>query len=319
MRGAWLSAAAAATFLGPASPQTVEVHFAHPVGAALADELRAALGAGVDVRAAGGDAVAAGTVLIAPEPRLQQLLTAHAFVPPGVTFADVERRQARCLPWTLRYVVATTGIDAEGLGSFEALALARAVHDRLLLCAPDVDAGPWLLGMQEYRLRGQQEAAGLGLWMALDARVERYCSDYTEVLASLADGRPHAAVVPRPLLVRPGLPEGCTATDLGDAGVPIGLAIVGPEAAVAAALAERLLEPALRRRVASALDLSPASPRDLVFPRDAVLAWLRYHEEQVAGRGRGIERVADALDWAFTLLFVALVAFVWHRHRRRGT
>lgn len=326
--------AAGALFAAGAAAQ-VPVHVALP--APLAEHavraLEEVLGAAARVRAAGppaaapGPALEPGVLVGAHELVLWRLGGAGALAPVAELGADLPPGQREpagrwALPWTLAWSVVWDPAATGGPSSWAELAL-LPVHDRLGLCVPEVDPGPWLEAMAESLRGGRPEQACYALWTALDARVGAYAGDPREVADGLASGRLCAGVLPAPAWqpLRDRTPAGreLLRADLSR-GLPeqrLGVAVLADAGPGAAELARRVLEPELRLAFARAVGLGTASAAAAgAIDLRAADRRLRHFAQEIRGRGRGVEQVADVLDLVFLLLFMGIVLVFWWRRRR---
>jgi hypothetical protein len=100
--------------------------------------------------------------------------------------------------------------------------------------------------------------------------------------------------------------------------VRLGVAVSAPADAGSSALAQRLCALPLRDRLAAALQLDGAASRAPGLDPARVDGWLQHFEPRIQGQGRGVERIADVLDYVLTALFVLIGWFVWRRLRAEG-
>ncbi|MGE3171898.1 MAG: hypothetical protein AB7O97_04680 [Planctomycetota bacterium] len=327
--GAWLAALAAAPL--PAQSPRVEVMLVSPVDAVVARALRERLpdavvrvASDVDETPAAGPAD--GAIVVATATRLERLARRRALLPLG----DVRREWRPAggdgaprwvLPWTLRPALALPADLAAGRApwTFEELALSIDLHDRIAMCPPSVDPVPWLLAMHEVRVRGLEEQAGYALWTTLDARVGAYRRDYAAVLDAMAAGAAQAAVVPRALVAAPGWPAGWVAVPWRtQAGIPVGLAVLGGADPVTLAAARSALDvlAAAHVEIGAATGLDAPGPSDPQLPPEFVDPWFAHFGGHIEGRGRRVEQVADVLDLVFSGLFAAaVIGVLWWRRR----
>ncbi len=202
------------------------------------------------------------------------------------------------------------------LPTWEAIAMAPALHDRLGLVGPEVDGGMWLAAMQQRLLRGDGEDAGIALWTTLDARAGRLYDDPAAVARDLAAGRLAAAIGPRrwfhDVVDRHAVPLRVAAVP-GVAWRGIAVAAGGGERA--RRLAADLQEPERLRALAAAVGLTVVEPRPVSLQPELARHWWQRFDTQVRGRGRGAEQLADWLDLAFGIGFLVCGWFVWRALR----
>lgn len=341
-----LLAAAVALLAGSLRPasQAVEVLVLVPeqLGAeaekALREELPRALAA--EVRRwplAEASAVAPGTSRLlfgATEFQLFRLARDGALLRdavPGTALPPRGMHPERCyglllaMPYTLAFDPASLPVLAVPANWTE-LATMPQLDDRLGLVAPEVDPVPWLAGMTHRLLRGESEAAGFALWLALDARAGRYAASAGELEVGLDAGRLWAAVLPEALCVRGrelrGLPV-FQHRELAD-GMPMGLLGIAVQGAEPPPLLTetiaKLCSESARARIAARLGMLTVDsvPTASVTAPDWQRAegWLAHFQSHVAGRGRALAGLDQWLDLAFGVAFVVFLVFVWSRLRR---
>ena len=320
---------------------TVHVLLPEPMAAEAAQILQEALGQDAVVRPVAWDRLAEagpGVLFGADEYQLWQCLQAQALSQVRDLAKDLPRGcrdlgERWVLPWTLRYELAYA-VEVFGETpprTWEDLALAHEMHDRLGLCPPRVDPTPWLAAMEESLLGGNGQKAGFALWTTLDARVPGYAGDYGELQEGLANGALVAAVMPRPiasqlrqrLASEGGRQLRGSGLGLGTPVARIGLAVQGALDPETEALLRLLAAEPLRTDLAGKMGLEVAVSGGAGVGRaeldgPAVDRWLQHFETEVEGKGRGVEAIADALDLAFTLLFFGGIFGIWLYYRRNG-
>ena len=282
----------------------LEVRIAGALGASIADALRSDLGAQATV------------AVVSPSAQLRAGIVAVGFD------CDPMRGSAATsvpLPWVVRYaLVARSEVPPAAEAGLDALALQPMLQDRLAVCAPDVDPGPWLLGMAEALARGQEENGGYGLWTALDARVASYPADAAAAMDAVRSGSALATLLPRPVLASLGVPGDCRVAAIGTVdALGLGVVVVPPAGSAAAEVVRRLA--AIGRDSALAAICSPREQASAAtLASEDVSRWLEHYDARIRGNGRKVERVADVLDTVFTVLFFGILAAFWWRHRRHA-
>lgn len=267
----------------------------------------------------GHDVVVAATAAITMEP------------PPGAhvlfgwdewTFARLAAVVDHELAFEVRHgtavltAVCPTGIEEL---TWEDLALRSDFHDRLGIVAPEVDGSVWLLARQHALGRGRDDAA-IALWTTLDARANHLLRGYDVLERGLEDGSLAVGIGPLAFL-EPMVASAAGRLRLvrlgdGAAVARLGIGIVTNGGAVASAAADRLRVPANRQALADALGLALARPGPASIGLDEARGlWMRF-EQDVRGRGRGAERIADWLDLTFGVLFVVCAFVLWRVLRR---
>lgn len=235
------------------------------------------------------------------------------------------------LPWALDYELAWA-VDVFGNAppaTWEDLALAHEMHDRLGLCPPRVDPAPWLAAMEACLLSGHGEKAGFALWTTLDARVSGYAQSYTVLQQGLADDVFDAAIMPSPIVkqlrqqlaVDGGRQVRGSGLGIGTPVARLGLAVQGALDRETEAILQLLVAEPMRSELAGQIGLRVAGSGSVgalagAFDGPVVERWLQHFESEVEGKGRGIEAIADALDLVFTLLFFAAAFGIWFYYRR---
>jgi len=206
--------------------------------------------------------------------------------------------------------------DAGTVLTWEAVAMAPSLHDRLGLVAPEVDGGPWLAALQQRLTRGEGVDAGIALWTTLDARAHRLYGSYDELARDLGAGRLGAGIGPRqpfasvlrvagPRLQVQRLPGACAR----------GIAIAAAAGARAQRIAAELRAPDRLRALAAAAGVTAADTSASLDPALANEWWQRF-ETHVRGRGRGVEQLADRLDLVFGIGFLVCAWFLYRALRR---
>ena len=304
----------------------------------LADSLAAAIkdaaqikdGAAVTFRVveerelAAGDAqratllIANGPTLLAAQRRtLCADLGAVSDIAPSLRMS---RDGRAALPWSMSYE-ACGAIDAiapsgSSVSSWESLALAYALGDRMCIVDPVADRGPWLLAMHETMRKGGGESSVFGVWTAMDARIGTYAADYESMLRRLVAEPSMLAVLPTSVAAVDPRSAPMQKRPLSFA-LPIGLAVrdgEGREAAIA--LLVKILEPRAEASIRERMAFLSASAGDVDVPADAVQPAFTHFAQRIQGQGRRVERIADWIDYvSFGLLGCALFAF-WIRQRR---
>ncbi|MBL9077681.1 MAG: hypothetical protein JNL08_09265 [Planctomycetes bacterium] len=202
--------------------------------------------------------------------------------------------------------------------TWESVALDPALHDRLGLAGPEVDAATWLAALRGRLGHGGGEAAGIALWTTLDARAGRLAASAAAVVDGVVSGRFAAAIGPavwfRDLPARAGGP--LRASPLSGPEVRRGVAVTASADARTRALAASLAEPQRAREVAGWLGLGPAAGGPPVVTAAAARRWWQQFEVDVRGRGRGAEQLADWLDLAFGLGFLVCALLLWRALRK---
>lgn len=303
-----------------AAQAAIEVGLPAPLHELVAAALRAEL---VDVSVAvaepGSLRAVPGSVVLAAGFTLQRLSRERTLVVlPEAAEGRRAGNGAHVLPWSLGYAVVGVPSGSEADWSWERLALASELDQRLLALPPDRDSGPWLASMQEGLRHGRGLEPVLGLWTTLDARLLRYAEGYDELAKALSDAgaSPLAGILPRPLIATasPGLavrPLPCA--------VPIGLcAVAGGDAPAAAALVARISKPAVRTAVRDRVGLLDPAANDAEPTTETVGPALSHFEQRIRGQGRRVERVADVLDYVFLLLLGVVLCVFWIRSRKES-
>lgn len=301
--------------LAAQAPVTVQVVLPGPLGEMAAPLLRERLGGEVVAMAVEPTAdfvPAAGAVLVGLERQRAHRLAERGLLEPmpgGATFAAA---------WQLSYVLAFRPREvAAPPGTWEELALAAELHDRLGLLPADVDAVPWLAAMEQCLLDGRGQQGGFALWTTLDARRARRGTGYGEVRAALLHGDLVAAVLPAPLL-QDEFASSAVALATGFQGLPratLGIAVARGAGPDAVSLAHRLATPPLGDELRQHVRLGAADSDASV---DAAMSsrWLQHLEQRIAGRGRRAEDIAELIDLVAFLCFAAILFAVWWRQRR---
>jgi hypothetical protein len=314
--------------------QEVRIALPSPLGNALADAIRDAAqvadGDAVTFRVveerelAAGDAQRA-TLLIASGPTLlaaqRRTVCADLGAVSGIAPTLRMSRDGRAaLPWSMSYV-ACGAIDAiapsgSPASSWESLALAYAVGDRMCIVDPVADRGPWLLAMHETMQKGGGESAVYGVWTAMDARIGAFAVDYESMLRRLVAEPSMLAVLPTSMAAADPRSAPMQTRPLSYA-LPIGLAVRdgdGRDAAIA--LLAKILEPRAEASIRERMAFLIASAGDVDVPADAIEPAFTHFAQRIQGQGRRVERIADWIDYvSFGLLACALFAF-WIRQRR---
>ncbi|MEQ1630996.1 MAG: hypothetical protein ABL997_01390 [Planctomycetota bacterium] len=323
-------AALVAAILPLAAQVAVEIALPQPLGERIARALSDQLGGAGRVEVALQSSLRAepGSVVVGDWVSLQRLQRLHPFVPlaPALDASTMPLPIRRsldgtiALPWSLTYCVVEPLAETAEPWSFERLALASELDTGLRMAPPEVDAGPWILSMAELHQQGRPETAIFGLWTALDARIAVYPRDYDSLVAELVQRTATAVVMPSPLVSSP-LP-GILATmpvRALDGALPIGLvAIDGGDVAASSALVARICEPAVRTAVRERVGLAEPAATDAELSPEMVSPALSHFEQRIRGQGRSVERIADALDYVFLLLFGVVLCVLWFRNRKEN-
>lgn len=307
-----------ASVLPLAAQAAIEVGLPLPLAELVAACLREQL-AGVTVAVAepGGLRAVPGSVVLADAFVLQRLARERSL---AVLPESIDGRRtangAFVLPWSLGYAVVGVPFGSEPDWTWERLALAGELDQRLLLLPPDRDAGPFVASMQEGMRHGRGLEPVLGLWTTLDARLLRYAESYDEVAKALRDegGQGMAAVLPQPLLANA---RGDLASRRLPCAVPLGLAVIaGGDASDPAALVARICSTVVRTAVRDRVGLLDPAADDAEPTAETVGPALSHFEQRIRGQGRRVERVADVLDYVFLLLLGVVLCVFWIRSRK---
>ncbi len=334
MRGHLAICVAVLAMQTAAGAQDVCVALPQPLADRVAEALRAAwpqaLDRNVTVRVVAPTSPLEGAagraaILVADGPTLHQrsLVAALAELPPD---ADIppsmrvtsDRRVA--LPWSLGYSVcgdvANVAQRERPEVSWEDLALAFGLGDRLRIAPPTCDRGPWLLAMHETLRRGGGDNAVFGVWTALDARIAAYEPDYVALAAACARDSSLTVAVPTPVAASTSF-SSLARVPLAGA-LPIGLCVcdgVGKEGAFALLL--EILQPSIEVAVRERVGFVAADIGDAEVPSDSIEKAFSHFALRIQGQGRHVERVADWLDFA-ALSAMALVLVVILVRQRKG-
>ena len=219
------------------------------------------------------------------------------------------------LPWSCEYVVAAAGdaVPADRDAQWEELALAPSLHDRLAIVAPEVDGAPWSLALAHRTAVSGTEDDGIALWTTLDARAGRLLAGYDELRTGLADARFAAGVGPLPLLAEVAKESNGRVRLVrlrGNGRAAFGIALVAGAGESARAAVARLTEADAIDELARACGMLRSQLEPSIDPTRADAQWRRF-ERDVRGRGRGVEQLADWLDLAFVVAFVAAALVLW--------
>jgi hypothetical protein len=262
---------------------------------------------------------ASAKVVSAPPPAAQVLLLHDewtlARLAASRSLAESGSRVAYVLSWSCEYGVAVASgvVPTERDPEWEELALAPSLHDRLAIVAPEVDGAPWSLAMRHRTAAGGSEDDGVALWTTLDARAGRLLGGYETLRAGLADGTYAAGLGPVPWLGHVVQDAGGRlrlARLRGSPRAVFGTALVAGADERSRTVVARLSEPAVVEELARACGMAAAPAVPATDPRRAIERWQRF-ERDVRGRGRDIERVADWLDLAFVVAFIACALLLW--------
>lgn len=315
--GRVLVLALAATSL--AAQVRVEVAMPSQLGEHVAAALRAEFGPEVSVVAVEPGFVRGepGTVVFADAFVLKRLSRERTLaVLPEAAAVRRSSDGTFVLPWSLVYGVFGVSRDSEPDWTWERLALSGELDQRLVMLSAERDPGPWLGSMQEaLRSRGGLEAA-FGFWTTIDARLARYVDTYAEAVAVLDPGSSEAmaAVLPLPLAV---LTSPSHAVRSLPSPVPIGMAVVaGGDVGAATALVLRTCSTAARTAVRERAGLADPAANDAEPTAEMVGSALLHFEQRIRGQGRGVERVADVLDYVFLVLLGVVLCGFWIRSRK---
>jgi hypothetical protein len=214
--------------------------------------------------------------------------------------------------------VAEPGVLAAGdaAPTWEAIAMAPALHDRLGLVAPEVDGGTWLVAMQQRLARGEGVDSGYALWTTLDARAGSIYESYATLTRDLAAGRLGAGIGPRRVfeaLLRDAtrlqaqvLPGRCAR----------GLAVAAVAGERLRRIAAGLQQPDRLRALAAAAGVTVVDDHPAPLDPARAREWWQRFASHVRGRGRGAEQLADWLDVVFGVGFLVCAWFVYRALRR---
>ncbi|MCA8965719.1 MAG: hypothetical protein H6838_08710 [Planctomycetes bacterium] len=222
------------------------------------------------------------------------------------------------LPFAVDHVlVADESLGPRRSWTWQDLALAPELHDRLALVDPAADGGAWAAMLRAELQRGGSRGDVLALWTTLDARAGRLFGGHAAAGEALAAGRVLGWVAPRGYALRWPAPAGRDLVRHEIAASRVRLGVLVRPAADAAwrGLLAGLGDEALRD-IARAAGVDLAAPGVPALPADLAADLSAAFDAQVRGRGRGVEDLADWIDLAFAVGSLALLLFVWRRLRR---
>lgn len=215
-------------------------------------------------------------------------------------------------------IVAVPGaFEDQAAPTWEAIAMAPSLHDRLGLVAPEVDGGPWLAAMRQRLVRGEGIDQGIALWTTLDARAGRLHGSYASLLEDLGAGRLTAGIGPRRSFAAAlQRAAGALRADRLPGTCARGFAIAPMAGPRARRIADDLLLPDRMRELAAAAGLTVDARQTASLAPETARVWWQRFETHVRGRGRGAEQLADALDVVFGIGFLVVAWFVYRALRR---
>lgn len=202
--------------------------------------------------------------------------------------------------------------------TWEELAQRSDLRDRIGLPDPRLEAAPWLAAMEHRLARGDEERSGYALWTSLDAQAGTYFTDYEAMFEALRTGRIAIAIAPRPFfdlcVDEKGLPLFANKPlrehiPIARYGIAVGASV--PSAGDKAAAEVSHFHAPLGLHAVQPEDVGTATDWDEAERR------LAHFEAMVRGKGREVESIADALDVAFGLAFLAFVLVAWRKLRKQ--
>lgn len=210
---------------------------------------------------------------------------------------------------------------------------------RLAVGTPQAMPDLWMTWIGRELRRGEGERRAVAWLTALDARIASYADTAVEVREALLEGAADVGILPRALLLpsdRDELDHGFPVEDIAVAG--LGVARLAGELDPETAAVHGVIagEP-FSRDLAGGLQLM-AAPRlgmgrsarpvaeqgllDRLYPIELDPAtrpeWFRLWEEEVRGRGRGLEDLSEFLDLILGVLLLVFFFFVYTRMRKEG-
>ena len=226
------------------------------------------------------------------------------------------------LPFADRVVVAADAAllaAGEFEPTWESIALAPALHDRLGLPHAPLCGPAWPAAPRAPAGPGAAAAPRLALWAPPRARAGRACGSVAQLREGLLAGRYAAAIGPDGWFADLPTRAAGALRRMPLAGSPIrrGIAVTAGADTRTYAVATALLASEWQRDLAAAGGfglLPPAAPS--LEPAAARRWWGRYVGE-VRARGRAVEELADWLDLAFGIGFL-VAAFLLYRALRKA-